>query len=180
MSARMLSTVVGLMLVASAAFAQTANDDLLTLDVIRSINTYTRFTIFDDINVKVDNGTVTLLGKVTMPFKKDDLGERVARVRGVKTLNNQLEVLPASKSDDELRVGIANAIYSHPSFDRFTGPDRPIHVIVERGRVTLEGFVNTEADRLAALSIARSFGSFAVTDELKTQAQVRAEQQKKQ
>ena len=62
MSARMLSTVVGLMLVASAAFAQTANDDLLTLDVIRSINTYTRFTIFDDINVKVDNGTVTLLG----------------------------------------------------------------------------------------------------------------------
>ena len=66
-------------------------------------------------------------------------------------------------------MGIAEAIYRHPSFDRYAGlPNPPVHVIVERGRVTLEGYVDTLADRLAAMSIARSFGSFQVTDELIT------------
>ena len=180
----LLGIAAGPALAQSGASADAPRGDNTRAQLIRNIQRevldYPHYTVYDSVKVQVDGDTVTLLGKVTMPFKKDDLGERVAKVRGVKTLNNQLEVLPASKSDDVLRVGIANAIYSHPSFDRFTGPDRPIHVIVERGRVTLEGFVNTEADRLAALSIARSFGSFAVTDELKTQAQVRAEQQKKQ
>ena len=63
----------------------------------------------------------------------------------------------------------ASKIYRHPSFDRYAGlPNPPVHVIVERGRVTLEGYVDTLADRLAALSIARSFGSFEVIDELVT------------
>ena len=46
-----------------------------------------------------------------------------------------------------------------------------MHVIVERGRVTLEGFADSQADRLAALSIARSFGSFEVKDELEIPGQ---------
>ena len=139
-------------------------------NIQREVLDYPHYTVYDSVKVRVNDGVVTLIGKVTMPFKSEELAKRVASVRGVSEVKNQLEVLPASKQDDELRVGIANAIYRHPSFDRFAGlPNPPVHVIVERGRVTLEGYVNTEADRLAALSIARSFGSFAVTDELKTE-----------
>lgn len=139
----------------------------LIRNIQKQVLEYPHYTVFDSVKMRVDSGTVTLLGKVTMPYKAEELEKRVATIPGVLKIDNQITVLPASKSDDELRVGIANAIYSHSAFDRYAGlPNPPVHVIVERGRVTLEGYVDTLADRLAALSIARSFGSFQVTDEL--------------
>jgi len=143
--------------------------DQLIRNIQRQVLEYPHYTVFDSVKLRIDGGTVTLFGKVTMPYKRDELAKRVATVRGVGTVDNQITVLPASKSDDELRVGIAEAIYRHSSFDRYAGlPNPPVHVIVERGRVTLEGYVDTHADHLAALSIARSFGSFQVTDDLVT------------
>ena len=73
-------------------------------------------------------------------------------------MNNQIEVLPASKSDDELRAGIANAIYGNSAFSRYANQvNPPIHIVVERGRVTLEGVVNNNVDRVLAYSIASMF-----------------------
>jgi osmotically-inducible protein OsmY len=46
---------------------------------------------------------------------------------------------------------------------------------VENGRVTLEGVVNSNVDRMVARSIASSFGAFSVTNNLKTDAVVTAE-----
>jgi osmotically-inducible protein OsmY len=139
----------------------------LIRNIQRQVLQYPHYTVFDSVKMRINEGAVTLFGKVTMPYKRDELEKRVASVPGVVKVDNQITVLPASKSDDELRVGIAQAIYRHPSFDRFAGfPNPPVHVIVDRGYVTLEGHVDTQADRLAALSIARSFGSFQVTDEL--------------
>lgn len=139
----------------------------LIRNIQRQVLEYPHYTVFDSVKMRIDGDTVTLLGKVTMPYKREELEKRVATVPGVAKIDNQITVLPASKSDDELRVGIADAIYRHSSFDRYAGlPNPPVHVIVERGRVTLEGHVDTLADRLAALSIARSFGSFQVIDEL--------------
>jgi osmotically-inducible protein OsmY len=51
----------------------------------------------------------------------------------------------------------------------------PIHVIVEHGRVTLEGVVNSEVDRMLARSIASNFLAFGVKNDLKTEAEVKAE-----
>lgn len=151
----------------------------LFMSIQKQVLEYPRYTVFDSVHVQINGGFVTLTGKVTAPEKKTDLERRVASVRGVSEVNNQISVLPASGSDDDLRVGIANALYNHPSFDRYAGlPNPPVHVIVERGRVTLEGVVDTEADRLAALSIARSFGAFKVEDQLKTPQQVQRELEK--
>lgn len=173
MSARILSTMVALMLMTAAAFAQTTNDDLLTLDVIRSVNTYTRFTIFDDINVKVDNGTVTLLGKVTMPFKRDELARRIERLGGVVAVNNEIEVLPVSVYDDELRRKVARAIYGNSAFWQYAAMvNPPIHIIVEGGRVTLTGVVASEVDRALARSLATGRGELSVVNALKTDAEV--------
>jgi hyperosmotically inducible protein len=176
-----LASVFALALAGPAVAQQKGNDDVprvdraqLFTDIRKQVLEYPLYSVFDTVNVQINGSTVVLRGKVTMPFKKDEIQKRVSSVRGVGNVDNQIEVLPASKSDDELRVGIAERIYNHPSFDRYAGlPNPPVHVIVERGRVTLEGIVDTQADRLAALSIARSFGAFKVEDKLQTPDQAR-------
>ena len=142
---------------------------------------YPHFTVFDSVHAQINGGTVTLTGKVTMGFKRDNLGERVSKVAGVQKVENKLEVLPASKFDDELRQGIANAIYGNSAFLRYANQaNPPIHIVVERGRVTLEGVVGSKLDRQLAYSIASMFGAFAVKNELKTEEEVRAELKKLQ
>ena len=59
-------------------------------------------------------------------------------------------------------------------------PNPPIHIIVERGRVTLTGVVQSEVDRMLARSLATSFNAFSVKNELKTDAEVRAQVEKSQ
>lgn len=177
MFARVFSTVAAVMLLAPAVFAQSSpyanNDDLLTVDVIRSVNTYTRFTIFDDINVAVQDGVVTLSGKVTMPYKRDEIGARVERLPGVRSVSNDIEVLPVSIYDDELRQKIARAIYGNSAFWRYAAMvNPPIHIIVERGRVTLTGVVGSEVDRALARSLATGRGELSVANELRTDAEV--------
>jgi hyperosmotically inducible protein len=174
-------TVAALLLVglSAPAFAQTENLQIFRA-VQRQVLQYPHFTVFDSIHARIDgNGVVTLTGKVTMPYKRDDIARRVSRVDGIDQVNNQIEVLPVSKFDDDLRYAIARAIYNHPVFAGFVSTvNPPIHVIVERGRVTLEGVVNNEVERAMARSIASSFNAFAVKTDLKTDAEVKRELEK--
>ena len=147
--------------------------------VARQVQQYVNFTVFDSVNASVQDGIVTLTGKVTMPYKVDDLSRRVARVEGVRKVENQIQVLPVSRFDDELRLRIARAIYGNPSFRPFASMvNPPIHIIVERGRVTLEGVVNNNVDRQIANSIASQVLAFEVKNELKTTAEASAELEK--
>ncbi len=142
-------------------------------DVAKQVRQYSRFTIFDDVNASLENGVVTLTGRVTMPFKKDDIARRVARVEGVTEVRNNLAVLPVSPFDDELRFRIARAIYNNAAFWHYAAmANPPIHIVVENGRVTLTGVVNNNVERMLARSLATSFGAFSVKNELKTDAEV--------
>jgi hyperosmotically inducible periplasmic protein len=163
------------------ATAQTPERRSVNDRLFRNIQTqvlqYPHYTVFDSISAQIDQeGVVTLTGKVTMPYKREDIGKRVSGVAGVRQVNNRIDVLPASKSDDELRQGIARAIYNNPTFRPYASRvNPPIHVIVERGRVTLEGTVTDESERLLAKSIARSFvDAFVVNDALMTEAEARS------
>ena len=143
-------------------------------DIAQAVNRYTQFTIFDDVDVSVKNGIVTLTGDVTMPHKRGDIEKRVAKVDGVLQVRNEIKVLPESLSDDRLRYRIARAIYESPHFWNYAfGPNPPIHIIVERGRVTLTGVVNNDMDRLIARSLAHQFPALSVKNDLKTNAEVR-------
>ena len=120
------------------------------------------------------DGVVTLTGKVTMPYKRDDIARRVAKIDGVREVNNRIDVLPVSQFDDELRVRIARSIYNNANFWNYgIMPNPPIHIVVEHGRVTLTGVVQNEVDRMLARSLATQFGALSVTNELKTDAEVR-------
>jgi hyperosmotically inducible protein len=143
-------------------------------EVAKKVNTYAWFTVFDDVNASLDNGVVTLTGKVTMPYKRNDIANRVAKVDGVREVQNKIEVLPVSQMDDDLRYRIARAIYSHPAFWHYaTMIDPPIHIVVDRGHVTLTGVVNSEVDRMIARSLASQFLAFSVKSEIKTTAEAR-------
>ena len=161
---------------ATLAFgATTDRKDLQVFnDVAKSVNRYTHFTIFDDVNAKVDDGVVTLTGKVTMPYKRNDIMTRVADISGVREVRDFIEVLPVSQFDDRLRYQIARAIYNNPNFWNYAiGPNPSIHIIVDRGHVTLTGIVMSEVDRMLARSLVNQFGVMSVMSHLKTEAEVR-------
>ncbi|RPH44968.1 MAG: BON domain-containing protein [Lysobacterales bacterium] len=143
-------------------------------EVAKKVNTYAWFTVFDDVSASLDNGVVTLTGKVTMPYKRNEIAKRVAKVDGIREVHNKIEVLPVSQMDDDLRYRIARAIYSHPAFWHYaTMIDPPIHIVVDRGHVTLTGVVNSEVDRMIARSLASQFLAFSVKSEIKTTAEAR-------
>ena len=174
----LVSLGLGLALATSAA-AQPRTSQEIFRGVQRQVLSYSHFTVFDSVNAQIKDGAVTLTGKVTLPFKRTDLEERVAKVAGVKRVINQIDVLPASKSDDELRVAIANAIYGHEAFSRYANQvNPPIHIVVERGRVTLEGVVDNSLDRTMAYSIASMFQAFSVKNALRTDDEVKNELEK--
>ena len=144
--------------------------------VARQVQQYVNFTVFDSVNASVQDGVVTLTGKVTMPFKVQDLTRRVSRVEGVRKVDNQIQVLPVSRFDDELRLQIARAIYGNPSFWHYASmANPPIHIVVDQGRVRLEGTVNNNVERMLAQSLTIGFGAFSVENGLKTDAEVQAQ-----
>lgn len=105
----------------SAAFAQTRESLQIYRDIADRVNRYTQFTIFDSVSASIDKGHVVLTGWVTMPYKRDDIERRVARVEGVESITNEIGVLPVSQFDNELRFRIARAIYGN----RPSGTTRP-------------------------------------------------------
>ena len=174
---RLMVSAAVLAVTANAALAgsiEPRKDFQVFKDVAASVDRYTQFTIFDDVSASVKDGVVTLSGKVTMPYKRSDIERRVAKVNGVVTVRDQITVLPVSQFDDELRYRIARSIYGHSNFWNYAiMANPPIHIVVERGRVTLTGVVATEVDRMLARSLATQFGALSVTNALKTDAEMR-------
>ncbi len=140
----------------------------LVKDVQRAVARYAYFTVFDDVSVSFeDDGVVTLLGNVTLPNKKTDLAKRVAAIDGVREVKNEINVLPVSQFDNELRYRVARAIYGSSAFWHYAARRHPpIHILVDRGHVTLTGVVDTEPDRMLAGVLAAQFGAFSVTNNL--------------
>jgi len=139
------------------------NDAALVREVGKRIRQYDLYTVYDNIEGRVRNCSVMLSGAVTEDKKSADIVERVAKVKGVQSIDNRLVILPASQSDNQLRVVIASAIYRDEAFADYSMVDPPVHVIVNNGHVTLVGFVRNRIELIKAESIARSaFGVLAL------------------
>jgi hyperosmotically inducible protein len=144
------------------------SDQKVAEAIAREVRRYPFFTIYDDVNVAVDDGKVTLAGRVTMPYKSDEIEERVSKVTGVESIENELATLPTSIGDQRLRALIAYRIYGSSMFREYASRvNPPIHVIVEHGRVALTGAVRSQVEKRQAEIIARStFGVFSVDNRL--------------
>jgi hyperosmotically inducible protein len=138
-------------------------------EVQHKLATLPRFNLFDELSFQVDGTTVTLTGQVTRPVVKDDAAYAVKHVEGVTAVVNNIEVLPLSPDDDQLRMAVYRAIYGAPSLsDRYGFQSSPaIHIIVKNGVVKLEGVVANKMDRQIAFMCASGvFGAFQVVNDL--------------
>lgn len=163
-----LAGVLALTLLAPAAARADISDADLAERVVDVISRYGQFGIFDDININVDKRVVRLTGRVTAPNKRDEIGKRVAKIDGIRTFINDIQVLPLSRFDADIRVRVAQAIYNHPAFWRYAQQAQPsIHIIVENGHITLTGLVDSQLDRSLAFALAQVRGAFEVRNELK-------------
>jgi len=149
--------------------ADDVNERQLLEQARHQVVMYSRYGIFDNVQLEAQGDKLIVSGQVTEPFKKTDIGNLLTRVRGVASVENRLEVLPNSLFDDQLRAQIARAIYRDPYFIHYADQALPpIHIIVKNSNVTLEGIVATPLDRAKAEMAARTAGlSFAVVDNLR-------------
>ena len=129
------------------------------------------YTVFDWIEFEVlPDNTVVLRGEVTTPPDTKSRAEAVVRdVEGVSHVVNEIRVLSISPNDARLRRELYNAIYgfNSPLFRYGIGSRQAIHIIVDGGRATLKGVVDSQADKEQAYLRARGVpGLFAITNEL--------------
>ena len=152
----------------AAAQADARSQERIAREVRHELLMLPWFGVFDYIAFKVDGGTVTLMGQVVRPSLKSDAENAVKRIEGVERVENKIEVLPPSSMDDGLRLTLYRAIYGYPPLEKYAlVVQKPIRIIVKSGQVTLEGVVDSEADKNLVTLRANSVpGIFSVTNNL--------------
>lgn len=162
--------------VSLASVSGESNDQNVTEKIRRELVRLPYYGVFDNLAYKVEAGTVTLYGQVVRPSTRKDAEKRVARIEGVERVVNQIEVLPLSSFDDSIRARTYRTIFRTGGLYRYAmGANPSVHIVVNRGHVTLEGVVSTEGDRRLAYAAARSVpGVFSVTNNLRSESSNRA------
>lgn len=119
-----------------------------------------------DINVRVEHGTVTLLGAVDWYYQRAEAEACVQRLAGVVAVDNQIIVRSVPATAVEVRENVLRALSHHTEIDATA-----IEVEVEGGRVTLSGSVPSFAQRRIAENAAWSArGVNDVVDRLRIDA----------
>ena len=147
------------------------DEQRLAEEVGRAVRGYPHYRIWDLIDGRVNNGVVTLFGRVTPERNKEgELFERIAKIRGVQDVQVNFDVLPTSRSDTRLRRAIARRVFSSEHFERFASmPNPPFHIIIDNSVVTLVGYVQGRIELLELQRIvAQTQGVLRVENHLQT------------
>jgi hyperosmotically inducible protein len=138
-------------------------------EVRKQLVTLPFYGVFDFLSYSVQGDTVVLSGQVVRPITRKDAERRVARIEGVERVINHIEVLPLSTFDDRIRVIAYRRIFRTGSLYRYSlGANPSIHIIVNRGHITLEGIVSNKIDsQLAYIAASQVPGVFSVTNNLR-------------
>jgi hyperosmotically inducible protein len=152
------------------------NRQQLMKKVRKELVTLPFYGVFDNLAYEVQGSTVTLYGQVVRPTTRKDAERRVAKIAGVQQVINNIEVLPLSSFDDSLRIRTYRTLFRAGGLYRYAlGANPSIHIVVNRGHVTLEGVVSNEGDkRLAGIVVNGVPGVFSVTNNLRTERGNRA------
>jgi hyperosmotically inducible periplasmic protein len=158
-------------LVWPAAIARGAEDgspNQIAREVRHELVTLPGYQVFDYLTYSIDGSKVTLFGQVTRPLVKSDAEKAVKSIEGVTSVDNEIDVLPVSQSDDRIRFAVYRAIYTNASLQKYQmGAVPPIHIIVKSHSVTLEGVVNSVGDKDSAGLAAKGVqGVFKLTNHL--------------
>ncbi len=146
-----------------------SNTSRLAREVRHELVMLPYYGVFDDLAFRIDGSTVKLVGTVTRPTLKSDAENVVKRIEGVTQVENEIVVLPLSPMDDQIRFAAYRAIFGDPSLSTRYGYRAvpSIHIIVNNGKITLEGVVANQADKDLAQLRANSVPNvFSVENQL--------------
>lgn len=173
---RLVAIVASLAIMTATAFiasAQQNSDDSRTANKVRKeLVTLPYYGVFDNLAYKVEGGTVTLYGQVVDAVTRKDAERRVKKIEGVEQVVNNIQVLPVGGFDNTIRVRTYRALARTGGLYRyFLGANPSLHIIVNRGHVTLEGVVSNRGDSNLAYITARGIpGVFSVTNNLRVES----------
>jgi hyperosmotically inducible periplasmic protein len=123
---------------------------------------------FNALALNVQNGVVAVSGDVRDYASRDSAIATIETTPGVKDVIDNINVLPASPMDDDLRLRLARAIYGNSVLSKYaTDPQKPIRIVVDNGHVTLYGVVDSQMDKQVAEVQAKSVPNvFSVENKL--------------
>jgi hyperosmotically inducible protein len=129
------------------------------------------YSVFDNMTFSVDGTKVTLMGQVRRPTLKSGAENVIKEIEGVGEIENNIEVLPVSPNDEQVRIAAYRAIYGQTALQRYQlQAVPPIHIIVKNGDITLEGVVAAESEKTLAGHQAKSVNNaFAVKNNLRVE-----------
>ncbi len=137
----------------------------------RKVRSHPFYDIYDWIDGEVNDGVVTLRGWVREPWRKRQYEARLEEIDGIVSIENEVGVLPVAFHDDELRIAATRRIYGSPQFLRYaSGAHPPVHIIVNRGRIRLEGIVATTLERRLAETALVGLSALEIINNLSTDA----------
>ncbi|MCO6511071.1 MAG: BON domain-containing protein [Aridibacter famidurans] len=154
--------------VTSISAQTTGSSVLLENKVAKELRKLPYYGVFDHIAFEVEGSTVTLYGKVLNGINRKNAEAYVEDIDGVTEVVNNIELLPPSSFDDSLRRRTVRAFVNSGSIYRYLqGTNPSMRIIVEDGRITLEGVVNNRGDLNLANIVAQGVpGAFKVTNNL--------------
>lgn len=177
---------------ALAANVPANSDDTMRMaqQIRKKIVMLPQYGVYDNISFAIDGKKVIVRGEATKPTLKKSIERVVSKVEGVEQVVNEIEVLPNSRFDEDIRAAAYIRIYGHPTLNRYNpnrgipfypsmaqrtfGPSvdpptgaHPIHIIVKNGEVTLVGIVDNEGDKtIAGMQANTVSGVFKVVNNL--------------
>ena len=127
--------------------------------------------VFDNLAFELNGNTVILYGQVIRATTRKEAERRIAKMEGIERVINKIEVLPPSSFDDSIRRRTYNAVFRTGGLYRYAmGANPSIHIVVNKGRVSLEGVVSTRMDSQLAYTAANGVpGVFSVTNNLRVE-----------
>lgn len=128
-------------------YSNARNDSAVERQIFKRILNLTYYGVFDNIGYQLDGDTVTLTGKVRNAFLRKDAERTVKKIDGVQMVVNNIDVLPLSGFDDSIRLRALRTLQNGGALYRYvSGVNPAVKIIVENGRLTLEGYVANRGD----------------------------------
>lgn len=131
--------------------SQAAPNETLLREVQHQLRMLNYYTVFDNLEFQVEGDRVILAGEVTRPEVKSEALAVVKKISGVSDVQDNIKVLPLSNDDDRIRRSAYRSIYGDPQLSKYGFQSvQSIHIIVDNGHITLEGVVDSQADKNVA------------------------------
>jgi osmotically-inducible protein OsmY len=123
---------------------------------------------FNFVDASVNNGVATVNGETRTDVGRDSALSLVNNMPGVKDVIDNIKVSPVSGFDDRIRISALRAIYRDPVLGRYASdPAKPIRIVVDNGKLSLYGTVDSAMDKqIAGIRANQVFGVFKVQNNL--------------